>query len=111
MDFERLAQLVGSLIPISEARGSSLALSTTQKSLSYYICVRVCESALVTQCLCWSVCVLVCKRALVYVRVCECVSELVYLYVRLLVCVCVCVCVLHLSYFISHLHVVISMPI
>ena len=34
---ERLAQLVGSLIPISEVRGSSLALSTT-KNLSHTIC-------------------------------------------------------------------------
>ena len=39
--FERLAQLVGSLVSISEVRGSSLALSTT-KNLSHTVCLLVC---------------------------------------------------------------------
>ena len=36
--YERLAQLVGSLVSISEVRGSSLALSTT-KNLSHTVCI------------------------------------------------------------------------
>ena len=40
LPFELLAQLVGSLVSISEVRGSSLALSTT-KNLSHTIFFKV----------------------------------------------------------------------
>ena len=48
---EWLTQLVGSLISFSEVHGSNFALSTTQKSLSYYLqdsvtyCKKSCTSS------------------------------------------------------------------